>query len=84
MIPSVPLVTDSAYKFAALFGLIVMISSLVVQIYVFKIHYEFAASINDEFELLKLKSDLSPAESIRKHALEKMLEIRSLLSKMSG
>jgi hypothetical protein len=82
MIPSVPIATDNIYKFAALFGLVMMISWIVAVLYLLKINYEFGVENINEYELLKVKTDLTQAESIRKDALEQILRLRSVGTKV--
>jgi hypothetical protein len=81
MLPSVPIAMDNIYKFAALFGLVVMISTIVAMLYLLKINYEFGISTIDELELLKVKENLTQAESIRKSAIEQILELRNFGTK---
>jgi len=82
MIPSVPIATDNIYKFLALFGLVIMISWVVAMLYLVKIIYEFGVENINEYELLKVKTDLTQAESIRKDSLEQIMKLRTLGTKV--
>jgi hypothetical protein len=81
MLPSVLIATDNIYKFTALFGLVVMISSAFALLYLVKVNYEFGVENINEYELLKVKGNLSQAESIRKDALEQILRLRTFGTK---
>jgi hypothetical protein len=70
---SIPIATDNISKFAALFGLVVMISAIFALVYLLKMNYEFAVENINGYELLKVKDNLSQGKSIRKDALEQIL-----------
>ncbi len=72
---TVPIATDNIYKFYALFGLSIFISSLLTLAY---IHIHFNEIIPKEYievETLKVKADLSQEEKIRKDVLERKTNI---------
>jgi hypothetical protein len=70
MEPSIPIPTDNAYKFAAFFGLAVLISSMVAIVYTYDKYFERGYTDFIELEVLKAKDILSADESVRKTALE--------------
>jgi hypothetical protein len=78
MTPSIPITTDNIYKFAALFGLVLVISTGFGMLYLLSINYEFAVKNFDEYELLMAKENLSQAEFIRKNAFDMQIKYRTL------
>jgi hypothetical protein len=77
MEPSIPIPTDNAYKFAAFFGLAVLISSMVAIVYTYDKYFERGYTDFIELEVLKAKDILSADESVRKTALELKQKDRS-------
>ena len=75
MIPSIPIAPDNVYKFAALFGLVVFISSMLAPVYVNTKYDELACDTFLQLEILKAKGNLSSDENIRKTVLEQKMYI---------
>ena len=71
----IPIATDNIYKFYALFGLFVFISSFVTFTYVYTYYYELSYKNAMELEVLNAKTDLSQEENIRKKILEARMKI---------
>jgi hypothetical protein len=75
MTPSMPIPTDNFYKFAALFGLAILISFMVLSIYLPEKFGEPAFKESLEFEILKSRDSLSTEETIRKNHLETKIKL---------
>jgi hypothetical protein len=75
MQPSIPIPTDNIYKFVALFGLSLFISSGLASV---AVHFYFNNILYKrtmESEILKTKADPSEEEKIRKGYLERFVSI---------
>jgi hypothetical protein len=79
MEPSIPIPTDNIYKFYALCGLAIFVSSILASAYVFTSYLERIASTSIELEMLKTKNDLSSEEAVKKSALEGRLVLDQTL-----
>jgi hypothetical protein len=75
MTPTIPIPTDSIYKFYALCGLAFVISSLLGAVYINDRGNERAAKYYVEFEVLNRKDNLSQEEEITKDVLNQQLQI---------
>lgn len=71
----IPLPTDNIYKFYALFGLVLLVTSIAAFVYVHKTTNEMAFEAYIEYEELDTKEHPTPVEKKRKELIEKRLEI---------
>lgn len=71
----IPLPTDNIYKFYALFGLALIVSSMLAIVYLQKTTNDLIFTTAFEYEELVAKEHLSVTESKRKEIFEKKLEI---------
>lgn len=72
---SVP--TDNIYKFYALFGLVLIVTSLFLFVLTYNFHYERATEMYLEIAKIESQEKISNYEKTKKEALEKRLEIDS-------
>jgi hypothetical protein len=75
MTPSMPVATDNIYKFAALFGLALLISVILVGTYVPDKYGEPAFNDALELKILQSKDNLSKEETIKKTLLEEKVRL---------
>ena len=75
MQPSIPIPTDNIYKFVALFGLSLFISSGLASVAVHFYFNDILYKRSMESEILKTKADPSEEEKIRKGHLERFVSI---------
>lgn len=71
----IPLPTDNIYKFYALFGLVLLVTSIAAFLYVHKTSNELAFEAYIEYAELDTKEHPTPVEKKRKEIIEKRLEI---------
>jgi hypothetical protein len=70
MTPSMPIATDNIYKFAALFGVAILISVILAVSYLQEKNGELAFNNLLELEVLKSKDTLSKEETVKRNLLE--------------
>jgi hypothetical protein len=75
MTPSMPIATDNIYKFAAIFGLALLIAVALAITYLPDKYGELVFNDNVELEILKSNDDLSTEEIIKKNLLEGKMKL---------